>query len=55
MAIPDKSVFEYLPWSDVKKGVFVSHFEEQRWHRKNGAKTVVHVSTPGIKGSEITI
>lgn len=55
MAIPDKSVFEYLPWSDVKRGVFVSHFEEQRWHRKNGAKTVVHVSTPGIKGSEITI
>lgn len=39
----------------LKKGVFVSHFEEQRWHRKNGAKTVVHVSTPGIKGSEITI
>lgn len=67
MAIPDKSVFEYLPWSDVKKGVFVSRFEEQRWHRndyhglcmaavrKNGGKTVVHVSTPGIKGSEITI
>lgn len=39
----------------LKKGVFVSHFEEQRWHRKNGEKTVVHVSTPGIKGSEITI
>ena len=31
MAIPDKSVFEYLSWSDVKKGVFVSRFEEQRW------------------------
>lgn len=39
----------------LKRGVFVSHFEEQRWHRKNGEKTVVHVSTPGIKGSEITI
>lgn len=51
----------------LKKGVFVSRFEEQRWHRndyhglcmaavrKNGEKTVVHVSTPGIKGSEITI
>lgn len=39
----------------LKKGVFVSHFEEQRWHRKNGEKTVVHVSTPGIKSSEITI
>lgn len=35
MAIPDKSVFEYLPWSDVKKGVFVSYFEEQRWHRND--------------------
>lgn len=26
---PDKSVFEYLPWSDVKKGPIVDHFRDE--------------------------
>lgn len=63
----DVSLTEYKNLEAVKKGVFVSRFEEQRWHRndyhglcmaavrKNGGKTTVRVSAPGLKGAELMI